>query len=74
MLLAARHELPLIQYPTAVAKRAVTGHGGSTKEGVRLMVEQELGLQLDAKEHDATDALAIALCLLHDHRLQPGFA
>ena len=74
LLLAASRDIPLLQYPTSVAKKSVVGHGGASKTSVREMVGRELSLSLPPKEHDAADALALALCLLRDHRLHQSFA
>lgn len=73
LLAAAARELPVVEYPTAVAKKSVTGHGGASKEEVRFMVMEELALETPPEPLDATDALALALCLLHDPALDPRF-
>jgi crossover junction endodeoxyribonuclease RuvC len=65
--------LPVIEYPTATAKRAVSGHGGATKEHIQVMVRDQLGLSEIPEPHDAADALALAICLLHDPRLDPRY-
>ena len=66
--------LPVFEYAPAVAKKSVTGHGGSTKEVVGKMVAEQLGLAEVPEPHDAADALALALCLLYDPALDPRFA
>ena len=38
------------------------GNGAAAKEQVQLMLEKTLGVKLESKHLDATDALAIALC------------
>ncbi|MAG34200.1 MAG: crossover junction endodeoxyribonuclease RuvC [Deltaproteobacteria bacterium] len=73
MLAATRLGIPVVQYATAVAKKSVCGHGGATKEQVRDMVRRELSLAAPLSSHDATDALALALCLLADPRIDPRF-
>jgi len=44
MIAAAERQLVTVEYPTAVAKKSVTGHGGASKEMVRDLVTRELGL------------------------------
>lgn len=74
MVAAAAAGVPVVEYPTAVAKKAVTGHGGASKERVRDLVAAQLAMASPPEPHDAADALALALCLLHDPRLDPAFA
>ena len=71
MLAAAEHNTPVVHYPTAVAKKSVTGHGTAGKEVVQAMVTRHLNLPAPPELHDASDALALALCLLFDPRLDP---
>ena len=42
--------------------RASVGNGAASKEQVQLMLEKTLGMKLESRHLDATDALAIALC------------
>lgn len=74
LLAAAERSIPVVQYPTAVAKKAVTGHGGATKDVVQDLVRRHLDLAAPPTPHDAADALALALCLLFDPRLDPKLA
>lgn len=74
LLAAAERDLPVVQYPTATAKKAVCGHGGASKAAIQDMVARHLGLAQIPEPHDAADALALALCLLFDPRLDPRFA
>lgn len=73
LLRAAERGCPVVQYPTAVAKKAVCGHGGASKELVAEMVTEHLQLSSVPKPHDAADGLALALCLLFDPRLDARF-
>lgn len=57
-----RHKLPLAEYAPAEVKLAVGGHGACTKEKMARMASRILGAKLDEAEHDATDAVAIAIC------------
>lgn len=50
------------EYAPRKAKEAIVGNGAASKEQVQLMLEKTLGVQLESRHLDATDALAIALC------------
>ena len=50
------------EYAPRKAKEAIVGNGAASKEQVQLMLEKTLGVKLDSRHLDATDALAIALC------------
>ena len=50
------------EYAPRKAKEAIVGNGAASKEQVQLMLEKTLGVKLEARHLDATDALAIALC------------
>ena len=58
--------LPVHGYAPAKVKKAVSGFGGAGKDQVGRMVSKLLGLREVPKPADAADALAIALCHLHD--------
>lgn len=73
LLAAASLDIPVVQYPTAVAKKSVCGHGGADKAAVQAMVQQHLELEAIPDPHDAADGLALALCLLFDPRIDPRF-
>ena len=62
MTAALRHEAKVFEYAPRKAKQAICGNGAASKEQVALMVEKTLGINIDAKYLDATDALAIAMC------------
>jgi crossover junction endodeoxyribonuclease RuvC len=51
----------IVQYPPAVAKKALIGNGAADKSQVACMVTHLLGLAEAPKPLDATDALALAL-------------
>jgi crossover junction endodeoxyribonuclease RuvC len=40
----------------------IVGNGAASKEQVQIMLEKQLGVKLESRHLDATDALAIALC------------
>lgn len=69
LLAAAECGIPVVQYPTATAKKRVCGHGGAVKTSVQAMVQHHLSLEVVPEPHDAADALALALCLLFDPML-----
>lgn len=61
----ASHGLePLEVSPTEI-KKAVTGRGQARKEQVEFMVKRILGLSGDIRPRDASDALALAIAVLH---------
>jgi len=62
LLSAARAGLPVIEYTPLEVKKAVTGYGRADKEQVQTMVKRLLNLDTIPKPHDASDALALAIC------------
>ena len=50
------------EYAPRKAKIAVCGNGAASKEQVCLMAQKTLGIKIENKYLDATDALALALC------------
>lgn len=66
-LLALRHaDLPVTEYEPSVVKKSVTGTGSATKEQVRAMAERLVRRPIGGSL-DASDAVAIALCHVHQH-------
>ena len=65
MLAAVEAGIPVIEYTPAEIKRAVVGYGRAEKQQVGQMVKLLLGLDKVPTPHDASDALAIAICHLH---------
>ncbi len=63
LLAAAARGLDVVEYPPAVVKKSVTGHGGADKQQVAHMVARLLGVAEESEDH-ASDALAAAICLL----------
>lgn len=61
LLMAAQRQCSLGEYAPRSVKKTVTGDGGAEKEHVRRVVFQTLGIVSDAR-HDASDALALAIC------------
>ena len=70
-LLALSHaEIPTSEYQPRVVKKSVVGYGAADKTQVATMVMRLLQLK-KAGGHDETDALAIAVCHLHQSRAIP---
>jgi crossover junction endodeoxyribonuclease RuvC len=63
LLAGAEAGIPVYEYPPATVKQQVTGFGRAEKAQVAFMVTRLLCLPADAPPGDATDALAVALCL-----------
>lgn len=59
--LCLQRGLSIFEYAPAKVKSVVTGYGRADKDDVRKHVELALGQRLEIG-HDATDALAIAIC------------
>jgi crossover junction endodeoxyribonuclease RuvC len=54
--------IPCGEYSALVIKRSVVGHGHAQKEQVQFMIQSLLGPNTPAKQPDACDALAVAIC------------
>ncbi len=67
LLAAAQAEVPIHLYPPLVVKKAVVGYGQATKDQVKMMVENLLGLEVS--NHHAADALAVGVCHYFHARL-----
>lgn len=65
-----RRELDCHEYSPAEVKRAVTGSGRAHKDQVARMVKLLLNLRGGRFSADATDALAVAVCLSHSLRVE----
>ena len=65
MLAAVECGVPVLEYTPAEIKRAVVGYGRAEKSQVQQMVKLLLGLDRVPSPHDAADALAVAICHLH---------
>jgi crossover junction endodeoxyribonuclease RuvC len=70
ILAAADKGIPTFEYTPAQVKQRVTNYGASTKEQVQEMVRLQLGLAEVPRPNDAADALAVALCHLHETRIE----
>ncbi len=69
ILAAAEKGVPSYEYTPAEVKQRVTNYGASSKEQVQEMVKLQLGLAEVPQPSDAADALAVALCHLHESHL-----
>jgi crossover junction endodeoxyribonuclease RuvC len=65
MLAAVERGVPVFEYTPAEIKRAAVGFGRAEKGQVQQMVKLLLGLDAVPAPHDAADALAVAICHLH---------
>jgi crossover junction endodeoxyribonuclease RuvC len=63
--LCAARELQVYEYAPRRVKQAIVGFGGAEKQQVRRMVMTLLALDREPQE-DAGDALAIAICHIHN--------
>jgi len=65
LLAGAQGRIPVHAFSPATVKAQITGFGRAEKRQVALMVSRLLTLPADMAAGDATDALAVALCLAH---------
>jgi crossover junction endodeoxyribonuclease RuvC len=65
MLAAVEAGCTVVEYTPAEVKRAVVGYGRAEKQQVQMMVKLLLGLAAAPTPHDASDALAVAICHVH---------
>jgi len=69
LLAAAEHKLPIAEYTPLEVKVALTGYGRAEKKQIQQMVRVMLKLNDLPRPDDAADALAIAICHIHSHKL-----
>ncbi len=62
MLAATTRGISITEYAPRKAKVAVTGNGAASKNQVSTILQRILGIDIEEKFLDATDALAIAMC------------
>ena len=62
LLASAECGLPVGEYSPLEVKASVVGYGKASKDQVRMMVCSLLGVTKVNGSHDASDALAVALC------------
>jgi len=66
LVVAARAGLAIFEYSPATIKSALVGYGRAEKRQVGEMVRLLLGLAEVPEPHDAADALAAAICHIHN--------
>lgn len=69
ILAAVTSGLPVYEYTPMEIKQAVVGFGAAEKPQVQKMVMTLLKLDSAPKPHDASDALAAAICHIHSARM-----
>jgi crossover junction endodeoxyribonuclease RuvC len=69
ILAAARAGLPVYEYKPMIVKQTITGYGKAPKSQVQEMVRMLLELDEVPSPDDAADAVAVAICHLHQVRL-----
>jgi crossover junction endodeoxyribonuclease RuvC len=69
LLTAAMAGIEVMEYTPLQIKQAVAGYGKADKKQVQIMVQKILNLAEIPRPDDAADALAVAICHVHSHRL-----
>ncbi|NGX58747.1 MAG: Crossover junction endodeoxyribonuclease RuvC [Chlamydiae bacterium] len=70
IIAAKKYGLPIYEYAPTKAKLAVTGNGLASKVQVQAMVQKLLNLSQIPQPEDAADALALAICHLHNNQTE----
>jgi len=65
VLAAVQAGVPVVEYSPAEVKLALVGYGRAEKTQMQHMVKLLLGLAAAPSPHDASDALAVAICHVH---------
>ena len=65
MVSAASKNISIFEYSAKKIKQSVTGNGNAHKSQIQYMVQKELNIKEFNAPVDASDALAIALCHIH---------
>jgi len=73
-LAAHNNGVPVRHLVHSLVKRALVGSGSASKEQVKRMVMQQLGLRVSPEPDDVSDALALALALANIERTEQRFA
>lgn len=69
LLAGVEKNLPVFEYTPLQVKQAIAGYGRAEKRQVQEMVKILLKLEKKPTPDDAADALAIAICHAHSHKL-----
>lgn len=70
LLALEEQNLPIGEYSPLEIKQSVAGYGAADKHQVQVMVKTLLGLVEIPQPDDAADALAIAICHIHNNKYQ----
>ncbi len=70
ILALAEVGIPIFEYTPMEVKLAVSGYGSAQKEQVQTMVKALLSLEEIPEPDDAADALAIAICHIHNQKFK----
>src|SRR5512143_1193141 len=70
LLAAVNMKVPVFEYSPLEIKQAVVGYGLAEKAQVQQMVKTLLSLKSLPRPHDASDALAAAICHIHSARMK----
>lgn len=70
LLAAVNLGIPVFEYTPMEIKQAVVGYGAADKAQVQQMVKTLLKLKTLPRPHDASDALAAAICHIHSARMK----
>ncbi len=68
LLVGAHMKIPCIEFAPRKVKLSVVGNGAASKEQVSFMICKLLKLPDENIPTDASDALAIALCYIHQNK------
>lgn len=70
ILAAVKRGIPVFEYSPLEVKQSVVGYGSAEKKQVQYMVKTLLGLKTVPHPPDLADALALAICHIHTHRIK----
>ena len=70
LLALSESRIPVFEYNPMDVKQAVAGYGKADKHQVQEMVRTLLQLPDIPKPDDAADALAVAICHIHSHKIK----
>lgn len=68
LLLAAQHQLPVIELTPLQIKTAITGDGRADKKSVHKMLKLEMGGELPVQDDDESDAIACGIAACYTKR------
>ncbi|HZK43968.1 MAG TPA: crossover junction endodeoxyribonuclease RuvC [Syntrophomonadaceae bacterium] len=70
LMTAASSGIEVAEYTPLQVKQSVVGYGRADKKQVQFMVQKILKMTEIPKPDDAADALAIAICHIHAHKIR----